>query len=306
MTLGKIERFWQNIWDEFLSRAQFDSFEAARERVRFWVQYYNHRRPHQGIGGLCPADRFFEVRDDLRKVMEQGIADNVKELALRGKAQRPFYLVGRLDKQSVVMRAEKGKLVMTVNDDETRKTEEVVCNFSDGKMKHDGHTQEGQADDTAVLRGGQMPGGADAVDGAAVADGTVPGAGGVVERLESVAGSGDGGPLAGAGAETQGALRTDPALHAAAGTAGAQPGSRGTAVGAGIESPAAQDRGTGDAAAGTGGAAGETREGGISAALVAQVLRLLADGMLDRYVTPQVAGRAAGAPGAGSTHPATE
>jgi transposase InsO family protein len=306
MTLGKIERFWKSIWEEFLARAQFDSFEAARERVRFWVQYYNHRRPHQGIGGVCPADRFFEIRSDLRKVMEQGIAENVKELALRGKAQRPFYLVGRLDKQSVVMRAEKGRLVMTVNDDESRRTEEVVCDLNDGKVEHDGNAQEGQAADTAVLGGGQMPGGADAVDGTAVADGTVPGSGGVVERLEPVAGSGDGGALAGAGAEAQGARRADPARHAAAGAAGAQPGPDGTVGGDGTENPAGEDRGTGAAAVGTGGGAGEARDSGIDATLVAKVLRMVADGTLDRYVGLKPAGRAAGAPGAGSTHSATE
>jgi transposase InsO family protein len=38
MTLGKIERFWQNIHGEFLCRAQFDSFEQAQERVRLWVK----------------------------------------------------------------------------------------------------------------------------------------------------------------------------------------------------------------------------------------------------------------------------
>ena len=47
MTLGKIERFWKTIWEEFLVRAQFDSFESARERVRLWVKHYNHQRPHQ-------------------------------------------------------------------------------------------------------------------------------------------------------------------------------------------------------------------------------------------------------------------
>jgi transposase InsO family protein len=46
MTLGKIERFWKTIWEEFLVRAQFDSFDSARERVRWWVKHYNHRRPH--------------------------------------------------------------------------------------------------------------------------------------------------------------------------------------------------------------------------------------------------------------------
>ena len=77
MTLGKIERFWKTIYEEYLVRAQFGSFEEARERIRQWVQYYNHKRPHQGIGGLCPADRFFEIQAELKKTMEQGIADNV-------------------------------------------------------------------------------------------------------------------------------------------------------------------------------------------------------------------------------------
>ena len=118
MTLGKIERFWQTVLGEYLQRAQFDSFEQARERVRLWVKYYNHQRPHQGIGGLCPADRFFEVASDLRKVVERGIQDNTLELALRGEAKKPFYMVGRIDNQSVVMQAEKGKLVMRVNNEE--------------------------------------------------------------------------------------------------------------------------------------------------------------------------------------------
>ena len=62
MTLGKIERFWETIWQEFLSRAQFDSFDSARERIKLWIKYYNHKRPHQGIDGICPADRFFEIQ----------------------------------------------------------------------------------------------------------------------------------------------------------------------------------------------------------------------------------------------------
>ena len=68
MTLGKIERFWQRILTEFLQRTQFTSFENAVERTAFWVKYYNYNRPHQGIGGLCPADRFFEIQHALKTV----------------------------------------------------------------------------------------------------------------------------------------------------------------------------------------------------------------------------------------------
>jgi hypothetical protein len=118
MTLGKIERFWKTIYLEFLVRAQFESFEDAAERIRQWVKYYNHKRPHQGIGGLCPADRYFEIQSELRKTIEHGIQENLLEMALRGKPRLPFYMVGRMEGQSVVLRAEKGKLRLSVDDEE--------------------------------------------------------------------------------------------------------------------------------------------------------------------------------------------
>src|SRR5512136_1665256 len=133
MTIGKMERFWKTIYEEFLLRAQFGSFEEARERIRQWVQYYNHKRPHQGIGGLCPADRYFEIQAALRKTMEQGIADNVLEMALRGKPREPFYMVGRMEGQSVVLRAEKGKLRLLVDDEEGGGKQEMVYDVSPGE-----------------------------------------------------------------------------------------------------------------------------------------------------------------------------
>jgi len=121
MTLGKIERFWSTIWQEFLTRAQFESFDSARERIRCWIKYYNHKRPHQGIEGLCPADRFFEVQSQLRKTIQAGIADNVLEMALRGQPRAPFYMVGRITPQQdkarqramLIMQVRSGQLTAT-------------------------------------------------------------------------------------------------------------------------------------------------------------------------------------------------
>ena len=126
MTLGKIERFWQTILCEFLQRAQFDSYEEAGERIAFWAKYYNYKRPHQGIGGLCPADRFFEIQSALRKTLEKGVEENALELALRGKPRDPFYMVGRMGDQSVVIRAEKGKVRMLVDGREASDEKELV------------------------------------------------------------------------------------------------------------------------------------------------------------------------------------
>jgi transposase InsO family protein len=131
MTLGKIERFWKTIFLEFLSRAQFLSFEDARERIRQWVKYYNHKRPHQGIGGLCPADRYFEIQTELRKTIELGIQENLLEMALRGKPKLPFYMVGRMEGQSVVLRAEKGRLRLSVDDEEEDNVQEMVYNLNE-------------------------------------------------------------------------------------------------------------------------------------------------------------------------------
>jgi transposase InsO family protein len=204
MTLGKIERFWKTIYLEFLSRAQFASFEDAVERIRQWVKYYNHKRPHQGIGGLCPADRYFEIQSELRRTIEQGIQENLLEMALRGKPRLPFYMVGRMEGQSVVLRAEKGKLRLSVDDEEDDTTQEVVYNLN---AEGDNHGEEGENKDREEtsddkLRGyGEVPGGAVGVDGAAEARGSVPGAVGTLDGAGALAEAGDGGDAPGLGAE---------------------------------------------------------------------------------------------------------
>jgi transposase InsO family protein len=222
MTLGKIERFWKSIFEEFLVRAQFGSFEEAREQIHHWLQYYNHKRPHQGIGGLCPADRYFEIQAELRKTLEQGITDNVLEMALRGKPREPFYMVGRMEGQSVVLRAEKGKLRLLVDDEEGGEKQEMVYDVTakdqegarprerekrDGKddpREAEGGEPGDQGQETAEgvgpYGGGDVPGGAVGMDRAMHTRRGLPEVGGPVERTESVAGSGDGGNAPGASA----------------------------------------------------------------------------------------------------------
>lgn len=176
MTLGKIERFWKTILEEFLLRAQFGSFEEAQERIRLWVTYYNHKRPHQGIGGLCPADRFFEIAHELKKTLEQGMEENVLEMALRGKPRDPFYMVGRMGEQSVVIRAEKGKVKMLVDGEEHGQGKELVYDVKNEDSSHErqekdlqpaGQDQDRAVDvDAAALQYGRMP--QDACPGATV------------------------------------------------------------------------------------------------------------------------------------------
>jgi len=72
MTLGKIERFWKTIWTEFLEDSVFASFADARQRLEHWIGYYNHQRPHQGIDGACPADRYEGAWHPTRHVKTRG------------------------------------------------------------------------------------------------------------------------------------------------------------------------------------------------------------------------------------------
>ena len=200
MTLGKVERFWSTIWQDFLVRAQFDSFDAARERIKLWIKYYNHKRPHQGIEGLCPADRFFEIQNELRKTIEAGIQENLLELALRGKPQTPFYMVGRMDGQSVVLRAEKGKLKLSVSDQHNH---EQVLTYD---LHQDPHGKDGTQKENSHAPAqcpGQSPGGAGRMDGPLQAGGSLPPVEHQLGHLQPVAATGDGRHAPGAGEPDQ-------------------------------------------------------------------------------------------------------
>jgi transposase InsO family protein len=204
MTLGKIERFWKTIYLEFLIRAQFGSFEDAADRIRQWVKYYNHKRPHQGIGGLCPADRYFEIQGELRKTIEQGIQDNLLEMALRGKPRLPFYMVGRMEGQSVVLRAEKGRLRLSVDAENDDMTQEVIYNLNEKGHDNGEDGEDKEREETAddELRGdGEMPGGSVGVDGEAEAGGGLPGTVDTLDDTVAMAEAGDGRDAAGVGAE---------------------------------------------------------------------------------------------------------
>jgi len=234
MTLGKVERFWANMWQEFLVRAQFDSFESARERLKLWVKYYNHRRPHQGIGGLCPADRFFEIQSEIKKTIQAGIQENLLELALRGQPKSPFYLVGRMDGQSVVLKAEKGKLKLSV--DEKELTYDIKEGYDNAGDK-EGAGAPAPASDAQPLgraEGESRPGGVDGAGEGGRGDGQprCP-----VRDPAAVAGAGDGGHDAGPGAAHEPGRRGSLEPAAPGAPVAAQSGGRGQAEGPPPETP---------------------------------------------------------------------
>jgi transposase InsO family protein len=116
-TAGKVERLIQTIKKELLQKVHFNSFDEARRGIEDYLKSYNFERPHQGIGGARPSDRFYGVIGETSRI----------ESALSGKS---------LD-------LSKGYLVYKVHDH----TLSVVCSqeglqvFLDGKLlkEEDGH-----------------------------------------------------------------------------------------------------------------------------------------------------------------------
>lgn len=209
MTLGKIERFWKTIFGEFLSRVQFDDFDEAQERLKLWIKYYNYRRPHQGIGGLCPADRFFEVQSEMKNVLSRGIEENVLEMALRGKPKKPFYMVGRWGDQSVVLHAEKGKVKMMVDGEERKEDRKIEYEINEeikDERKDDNAEREEAGEERAadIQCEREVPGGAFDMVGEAETLGNMQGNGGELDDPEPVAEEGVIGDDEGAGAEEAG------------------------------------------------------------------------------------------------------
>jgi len=115
-TLGKCERLWKTIADEFWDRAAPQDLEDARRRLGHWLRHYNHFRTHQGIDGLVPADRFFDAESTLRQALERELSQNELRLALDETPRKPVYLVGQIGDERIALHGERGRLVIDTPD----------------------------------------------------------------------------------------------------------------------------------------------------------------------------------------------
>ena len=115
-TLGKVERFWGTLWRECLEAAVFLDLEDARRRIGHFVDYYNFQRPHQGLGGLAPADRFFGAAPQTLATLKARVQANALELARGGLPKNPFYLTGQVGGQAFSVHAEGERVFMVAQD----------------------------------------------------------------------------------------------------------------------------------------------------------------------------------------------
>jgi transposase InsO family protein len=122
-TLGKVERFWKTLWDEFLSRTVFADFADCERRLALFIQAYNFQRPHQALEGLVPADRFFRAAPQVRAAIERNVADNAMRMAHEQPTRKPFYLVGRLGDRDLSIAAAGGGLSVQMGDEKPQTIE---------------------------------------------------------------------------------------------------------------------------------------------------------------------------------------
>jgi transposase InsO family protein len=115
-TLGKIERFWGSLWRECIESAVFVDLGDARQRIGHFIDHYNFQRPHQGIDGLVPADRFFGAALEVRRTLEARVQANALELARHGLPKAPFYLTGQAGGQPFSVHAEGERVILTRGD----------------------------------------------------------------------------------------------------------------------------------------------------------------------------------------------
>ena len=111
-TLGKCERLWKTVGDEFWDRAAPQDLDDARRRLGHWLRHYNHFRPHQGIGGLVPADRFFGAESAVREALQADLAANELRLALGQAVRKRVYLTGQIGEQRISLHGERGRLLV--------------------------------------------------------------------------------------------------------------------------------------------------------------------------------------------------
>lgn len=76
-TQGKVERMTQTVQKELLQKVRFKSYDHAQSELESYIHRYNYKRPHQGIDGMCPSDRFHNIADETDKAESALLSPNI-------------------------------------------------------------------------------------------------------------------------------------------------------------------------------------------------------------------------------------
>jgi hypothetical protein len=91
----------------------FLDLDDARRRIGLFIDHYNFQRPHQGLEGATPADRFFSAAPTVLATLRERVAANSLELARQGTPRPPFYVTGQVAGQPFSVHAEGERVFLT-------------------------------------------------------------------------------------------------------------------------------------------------------------------------------------------------
>jgi hypothetical protein len=139
-----------------------------------------------------PADRFFGVREEVRRAIEEGIEKNALRIALGEAPRKPVFLVGQIDGTSVSVHGEQGRVVVQTSQGLRQEFETKDLGINPERTVQDESDEQGdddESDDDDDPDGGE-----------GVSPAGEPGPGGPPAPAQPQAAAVPGAPDAGAGA----------------------------------------------------------------------------------------------------------
>jgi len=115
-TCGKIESFWRNLYQECLTKVPLATFEEAEARIGEYIEYYNFKRPHQGIGNLIPSDRYYGVAGQVKQIIAGNTGTVQEALPTAAGYTPPTYLVGNIGGRELRLVARDAQVTLSLPD----------------------------------------------------------------------------------------------------------------------------------------------------------------------------------------------
>ena len=106
---GKVEALNASFQKECVEQVEFMDLTDAARGIGRWIEHYNHRRTHHGLGGLLvPADRFYGIAEQSLQRIEQGLGAQTAQLSSPdGRGLELFRVVSRGGAPEVWLMGEK-------------------------------------------------------------------------------------------------------------------------------------------------------------------------------------------------------
>jgi len=72
-----IERFWRSLKQEDVYLKAYGTVLEARKNIDAYIDFYNHRRPHQSLGYQTPAEIYFAEKKNADALLKNLMINTV-------------------------------------------------------------------------------------------------------------------------------------------------------------------------------------------------------------------------------------